>query len=206
MYKVHCLLVNEQLSMSRPGDLTQTFPATSQSALFVFGSWRPSDSQEDKSVSKKEMALKKELSRQIQTRRCQEFNRMADDRIWWKYIWIILHLFLAVFWLQLVKRNPSERRRIYGQVQLYKNLAIHLLFSFLSFSFQIARAEKKSRSVELEDAEDFGGNSSLVGRCKEEHRFLKSVVEKVSTHYNLISSWKFSFQLIFLNWYTKHII
>lgn len=133
MYKVHCLLVNEQLSMSRPGDLTQTFPATSQSALFVFGSWRPSDSQEDKSVSKKEMALKKELSRQIQTRRCQEFNRMADDRIWWKYIWIILHLFLAVFWLQLVKRNPSERRWIYGQVQLYKNLAIHLLFILIIF-------------------------------------------------------------------------
>ena len=45
---------------------------------------------------------------------------------------------------------------------------------------QIARSEKKARSVELENNDDFGGNSSLIGRCKEEHRFLKSVVEKVT--------------------------
>lgn len=44
---------------------------------------------------------------------------------------------------------------------------------------EIARAEKKSRSVELDNNNDFGANSSLVTRCKEEHRFLKSIVEKV---------------------------
>ena len=53
--------------------------------------------------------------------------------------------------------------------------------------FQIARAEKKAKSVEVDNDDDFVGNSSLVGRCKEEHRFLKSVVEKVITLVNLTS-------------------
>ena len=33
--------------------------------------------------------------------------------------------------------------------------------------------------MEVGDNDDLGGNSSLAARCKEEHRFLKSVVEKV---------------------------
>ena len=60
-----------------------------------------------------------------------------------------------------------------------------LVYHFHRQIFQIARAEKKAKSLDLDKNDEFGGNSSLIERCKEEHRFLKSVVEKVTSQYSL---------------------
>ena len=101
-----------------------------------------------------------------------------------------MHFFRALLWLHRVKER-GEFMNNYSVINILQSSYLlffepkMLVYHFHRQIFQIAGAEKKAKSLDLEENDEFGGNSSLVERCKAEHRFLKSVVEKVTSQYSL---------------------